>query len=105
MTELLSAQAHPPATGFVLELGENETIKIEPEPAEGEKTRKEWRSAGFYRWYEVKGPVIVQRVEDAFIFPSTEKAENVRNGDERLKMSRVVPVAMPPTEVSTMPPI
>lgn len=52
-----------------------------------------WVSKGFYSGYEPNGgPAKVVATEDeAYHFPNQEFAENVKQGDDRFKSSRVVP--------------
>ena len=66
---------------FVLELGAEEAI---------DGGAKRWRSDGFYAGYEVKGPIIVDSVTEAYEFPNREYASNVQKGDERFKSSRIL---------------
>lgn len=67
---------------YILELGFKEA-----KGSEGEQ----WISKGYYVDYTVKGPVISENKEDAYHFLKQEFAQNVMQGDERLK-GRIVPV-------------
>lgn len=70
---------------YLLELG------LEEKTAEGTA----FTSRGFYADYTVQGPVIVQGTKDAYAFPTRGHAENVQQGDERLRPSRIVKIEIP----------
>lgn len=67
---------------YILELGVEEV---------SEEGVKQWRSLGYYvGWTADSSNLISLKREEAHCFPKREFAENVRNGDERLKASRIV---------------
>lgn len=69
-------------TRYLLELG------VEEKTTEG----KAFHSRGFYADYTVNGPVIVEGTANAYAFPTYEHAQNVQQGDERLRPSRIVKI-------------
>lgn len=57
----------------------------------GDGKHKVWECRGFYAGYTEQGPIIAETIHGAYQFPKRDFAENIRNGDERMRQSRVVP--------------